>query len=104
MAATTEDTALIRHAIAYTIELYRELTDENGAPSLGTQNQVVDLILADPHLRAAIEAWARTVQTEEATTAPPRRLPQDDTYRRVSEFMRSVMEKPVFVRDRQTPH
>src|SRR6202011_2153819 len=29
------------------IELYRELTAENGAPSLGTQNQVVEFILAD---------------------------------------------------------
>ena len=35
MTQVTEDTALIRHALAYAIELYRELTDENGAPSLG---------------------------------------------------------------------
>jgi hypothetical protein len=48
MPAITEDTGLIRQAIAYAIELYRELTEENGAPSLGTQNQVVDSILADP--------------------------------------------------------
>ena len=32
----------IRRAIAYVIELYRELTAENGAPSLGTQNQVIE--------------------------------------------------------------
>ena len=51
MSAITEDTLLIRQALAYAIELYRELTEENGAPSLGTQNQVVDFILADPELR-----------------------------------------------------
>ena len=39
MPALTEDTVLIRRAIAYVIELYRELTAENGAPSLGTQNR-----------------------------------------------------------------
>ena len=32
----------------YFIELYHELTVEDGAPTLGTQNQVVDFILADP--------------------------------------------------------
>jgi hypothetical protein len=53
MPAITEDTLLIRQALAYAIELYRELSEENGAPTLGTQNQVVDFILADPDLRAA---------------------------------------------------
>ena len=48
MATTTEDTTLIGRALAYVIELYRELTVENGAPTLGTQNQIVDFILADP--------------------------------------------------------
>lgn len=104
MTELSEDTALIRHAIAYTIELYRELTGENGAPSLGIQNQTVDFIRAERPLRAAIEAWARTAQTCEATTTPPRRLPQDDAYRRIAEFMLSVMETPVFARDRQAPH
>ena len=52
MTELSEDTALIRHTIAYTIELYRELTGENGAPSLGIQNQSVDFIRADPQLRA----------------------------------------------------
>jgi len=59
MPAITEDTVLIRQAMAYAIELYRELSEENGAPSLGTQNQVVDFILADPELRAAMADWAR---------------------------------------------
>jgi hypothetical protein len=71
MPAITEDTSLIRQALAYAIELYRELSEENGAPSLGTQNQVVDFILADPELRAAVAhggVWSR------ATRRQPRRL------------------------------
>src|SRR5262249_5829011 len=72
MPAITEDTLLIRQAIAYAIELYRELTKENGAPSLGTQNQVVDFILADPELRAAVADWGGITEPDEATTAPPR--------------------------------
>ena len=38
-------------------ELYCELTAENGAPSLGTQNQVVEFILAAPELREAVAQW-----------------------------------------------
>jgi len=52
--AITGDTTLIRQALAYVIELYHELTEENGAPTLGIQNQVVDFILADPELRRAV--------------------------------------------------
>jgi len=40
MPAINEDTVLIRQALAYVIEVYRELSEENGAPSLGTQSQV----------------------------------------------------------------
>ena len=104
MTKLTEDTALIGHAMAYTIELYRELTDENGAPSLGTQNQTVDFILDDPQLCSAIQAWARRAQTDEATTTPPRRLPRDETRRRVAAFLLTAMEPPVFARDGQAPH
>jgi hypothetical protein len=103
MAATTEDTVLIRQAMAYVVELYRELTEENGAPSLGTQNQVVDFILADPELREAVARWGRTVETEEATTEPPRRLPGDAAYRRIRTQMQSAMEQPVFTRPGQEP-
>jgi hypothetical protein len=59
MPALTEDTVLIRRAIAYVIKLYRELTAENGAPSLGTQNQVVEFILAAPELREAVAQWVK---------------------------------------------
>ena len=74
MPALTEDTVLIRRAIAYVIELYRELTAENGAPSLGTQNQVVEFILADPELREAVAQWGQAADPDEATTQPLRRL------------------------------
>jgi hypothetical protein len=103
MPVTTEDTVLIRQAMAYVVELYRELTEENGAPSLGTQNQVVDFILADPELREASARWAATVPTEEATTAPPRRLPCDPAYRRIRSYMEAAMEQPVFTRPGQEP-
>jgi len=56
--AATEDTALIAYAVAYVIELFRELTEENGAPALGTQNQVVDFILADAELRKGWQSGA----------------------------------------------
>ena len=103
MPAITEDTVLIRQAIAYAIELYRELTEENGAPSLGTQNQVVDFILADPELRAAVAHWGRLVESDEATTAPPRRLPYDPAYRRIRAYLTSIMDQPVFARPGQEP-
>jgi hypothetical protein len=35
----------------YIIELYRELIAENGAPSLGMQNQMVEFILPTPTAR-----------------------------------------------------
>lgn len=96
MTACIEDTVLIRSALAYVIELYRELSGENGAPSLGTQNQAVDFICADPELSRAIVEWGRRARIDEATTAPPRRLPGDAAYRRIAAFMRSVMARPVF--------
>jgi hypothetical protein len=74
MPALTEDTVLIRRAIAYVIELYRELTAENGAPSLGTQNQVVEFILADPELREAVAQWGQAAEPDEAT--PINRIPR----------------------------
>jgi hypothetical protein len=98
MTARTEDPALIRQAIAYVIELYHELAEENGAPTLGTQNQTVDFILADPELRAAVARWGQRAATDEATTEPPQRLPCDAAYRSSTSYLRSVMERPLFVR------
>jgi hypothetical protein len=101
MPAITEDTSLIRQALAYAIQLYRELSEENGAPSLGTQNQVVDFILADPELCAAVAQWGRLVESDEATTTPPRRLPCDAVYRRIRAYLTSIMDQPVFTRPGQ---
>src|SRR5215471_10579354 len=101
--ATTEDVELIRRALAYAIQLYREMTSENGAPTLGTQNQIVEFILADRELREAVARWGRTVKTDEATTRPLQRLPYDDAYRRIRDFAQSRMDQPVFMRPGQEP-
>ena len=97
MALSTEDTRLRQQALAYVIELYHELTEENGAPTLGTQNQAVDFILADPELRRAVAAWAGTTEIDEATTAPLRRLPRDALYDRARRYLEQIMEPPVFI-------
>ena len=96
MALPVEDTKLRETALAYVIELYRELTAENGAPTLGTQNQAVDFILADPDLCRAIVAWAETAEIDEATTTPPRRLRRDTLYDRVRAYLEAIMERPIF--------
>jgi hypothetical protein len=96
MALPIEDTRLRQAALAYVIELYEELTEENGAPTLGTQNQAVDFIVADPELRAAMADWAARAPIGEATTAPPRRLPQDALYGQVRAFLEQIMSPPVF--------
>jgi len=96
MALPIEETGLRQAALAYVIALYDELTEENGAPTLGTQNQAVDFILADPGLRQAAAAWAAHTPIDEATTAPPQRLPQDALYERVRAFLGRIMEPPVF--------
>ena len=93
----TEDTKLGAQALAYVIELYRELTAENGAPTLGNQNQAVDFIRADPDLRRAVAAWAETVEIDEATTAPHRRLPFDVLYDGVRAFLERTMAPSVFL-------
>jgi hypothetical protein len=98
MTGLSEDETLIASATAYVIELYRELSQENGAPTPGTQNQAVAFILRDPQLRRAVAAWGRSAAIDEAVARPPRRLPQDDTYWRVAGFLREVMDEPVFLR------
>jgi hypothetical protein len=96
MALRVEDTKLPKQALVYVIRLYHELTEENGAPTLGVQNQAVDFILADPDLCRAVAAWAQTTEIDEATTAPPQRLPSDALYDRVRTFLAQTMEPPVF--------
>ena len=97
MALPVEDAKLREQALAYVIRLYNELTEENGAPTLGTQNQAVDFVLADPELRQAVADWAKTTPIDEATTAPPQRLPRDALYDRARAFLARIMEPPVFV-------
>ena len=100
MALPVEDTRLRQAALAYVIQLYDELTDENGAPTLGTQNQAVDFILADPQLCAAVDEWAKTAEIGEATTRPLKRPPRNALYDRVSAFMKRIMGPPVFIAGR----
>jgi hypothetical protein len=98
MATTTEDTTLIGQALAYVIELYHELTSENGAPTLGTQNQIVDFILADPELREAVAQWGEAVETDQARTRAPKCLPYNAAYRQIRDFAESLIGEPVFMR------
>ena len=97
MALRVEDTKLREQALVYVIRLYDELTEENGAPTLGTQNQAVDFVLADPDLCRAVAAWAGTTEIDEATIAPPQRLPHDALYDRMRAFLVQTMEPPVFL-------
>jgi hypothetical protein len=103
MATTTEDTTLIGRALAYVIELDRDLTDESGARTLGTRNQIVDFILGDPELREAVAQWGEAVETNEARTRAPKRLPDNAAYRRIRDFAQSLIDQPVFMRPGQEP-
>ena len=97
-AVPEEDIGLRQAALAYVIALYRELTEENGAPTPGTQNQAVDFILADPERRRRVAEWAAGAAILEATTSPPRRLPQDTFYVEVRTMIKRIMAPPVFER------
>src|SRR5438552_16282202 len=94
MALLVENTRLSLQALAYVIELYNDLTQENGAPTLGTQNQAVEFILADPELCRAVAAWADTTEIDEATPAPPQRPPPDALYDRARAYPAEIMERP----------
>jgi len=97
MPVPTEDTGLIADAYAYVLELYRELSDENGAPLPGTENQAVTFILTAPELCAAVRTWAAEARPDEASTAPPRRLRRDPLYERTRAFLAAIMDKPRLV-------
>src|SRR5215831_11874485 len=81
-------------ALAYVIRLYDELTAENGAPTLGTQNQAVDFILANSELRRAVADWAASTDIDEASTAPPKRLLHDGLYQQVCEYLETIIGPP----------
>jgi hypothetical protein len=92
--AMARDTALALHALTYVIRLHADLTSEHGAPTLGTQNQAVDFILADPDLSRAVATWAAMTNIWEASTKPSQRLPHDELYRRVREYLVKISSKP----------
>ena len=94
MPADTEDPDLIAGAFAYVNELYHERAGAN-VLNLGTQNQLVDFILADPELAAAVRRWAAGRNIAEATTVPPQRLPHDVRYERAHAYLADIIERPV---------
>jgi hypothetical protein len=90
------DAAAIIDALEYVTALHQELTEENGAPPLGTQNQVVDFILADAGLTDYVRRWAARRRDEGPVPVPPERLPQDEAYRRVRARLQAAMDESVF--------
>jgi hypothetical protein len=91
-------------ALAYVIRLYNELTAENGAPTLGTQNQAVDFILANPELRRAVADWAASTNIDEASTAPPQRVLHDALYQQVFACLETIIGPPPGSAPTGTPH
>jgi predicted transcriptional regulator len=72
----------------------REVAQENGAATLGTQNQMVEFVLSDEMFRRAAQDWAARVGASEATVAGHERPPLDEVFRRVRERMLATMEQP----------
>ena len=101
-SSTHEEANLVLDALAYVTLLYDEVAQENGAPTLGTQNQVVDFIREDPELREYVRDWARRRSVHEATTEPPQRLPQDPAYWRIRNELLRDMDEPVVERPEKT--
>jgi hypothetical protein len=99
---TQEEASLVLDALAYVTLLYDEVAQENGAPTLGTQNQVVDFIRQDAELREYVRQWARRRSIHEASVEPPQRLPQDPAYWRIRAELLRDMEEPVPERPEKT--
>jgi hypothetical protein len=95
MVQVAEEARLRLAALAYVIDLHNELTQENGVPPLGTQNQAVDFILGDPELRRALADRAADADIEEMTTAL-RRPPQDALYHRVRSYLEQIDGPRIF--------
>ena len=85
-----KDTRLALQALAYVHKLYAELMADHAAPGLGTQSQAVHFILDNPELRDAVVKWAATTNVGEASATPSRRLPHDELYRRVREYLEKI--------------
>ena len=98
-----DEDAIILDAVTYVGELYREITEENGQPPLGTQNQVVDFIRGDPELVASVRRWAEMRREDDPVPHPPQRPPEDEAYRRIAARLKAtLLETPVFERDRNS--
>ncbi len=78
-----EDEEAVAAALDYATAVYRGLTSENGAATLGTQNQIVEFILADPQLALAARRWAKEGGDGEAELGPKRVPPHDEAFRRI---------------------
>jgi hypothetical protein len=103
-AFTDTDPETIVDALEYVGELYREITDENGMPTLGIQNQVVDFIRDNPELSAYVRRWGADRRADSVVPVPPERLPQDAAYARILARLCQVMEEPpVFLRRGENP-
>jgi hypothetical protein len=57
-------------------------------------NQAVDFILADPELSRAAATWGAMTNIGEASTKPFQRLPHDELYRRVREYLEKISSRP----------
>ncbi len=87
----TENLELIAEALAYVTEIYRELAQENGSATLGTQNQMVEFVLNDEMLRKAAHDWTSQAGAGEAMIGPYERPPLDAAFGRVRERMLATM-------------
>jgi hypothetical protein len=102
-ASPQREEAAIIDALEYVTALHQELTEENGAPPLGTQNQVVDFILADAGLSDYVRRWATKRRDDGPMPVPPERLPQDEAYRRIRARLGAAMDESVFRQPQHNP-
>src|SRR5947209_1168964 len=89
-----DDPKSITDVLAYVTEIYREMAQENAAPTLGTQNQMVEFVLADGELLRAAQDWARRANPGEAGLEPLERPARDAAFCRVRERLLETMELP----------
>jgi hypothetical protein len=87
----TQNLKQIAEALSYVTEIYRELAQENGSATLGTQNQMVEFVLGDEMLRKAAHDWMSQAGGGEATIGPHERPPHDEAFGQVRERMLATM-------------
>ncbi len=87
MTGLTEDTALIRHAIAYVIELLPRAQRGKRRAQPRHAEPGGRLHPRRPELRLAVKEWGERARTDEATTSAAAALPFDEAYRRIGAFL-----------------